>query len=264
VGAPLSIRDFVGALRLKSSALVMTLCAYIDETGISGSPTATIVGGLIGRCDEWLKMEEPWRQRVADDGISCFHATKCRGGHGEYHPWRPDWARMERHYTELAHIAGRASLRPVSGSVLFADWMRLNDPTLKSRFLSPYGFCFELCLFHAQAIARELNETVMVIYALNEEYRERAAEVADAYVRNQHFFPLIKSCAPGRPAEVTPLQAADMAAYEMFHLFHSQNAPKRPKIELMPLLSNPETCNGFFYDYEALQVLTAKGPLGLI
>jgi hypothetical protein len=241
----------------------MTLYAYVDETGISGSPTATIVGGLIGPADEWLKIEEPWRARVAGDGISCFHATKCRGGHDEYHPWRPDWARMDRHYTDLANIAGKAALRPVSGSVLFADWERLDAPNLKSRFLSPYGFCFEICLFHAQEIARERNEDLLVIYALNEQYKDRAAEVAAIYVKNQEHFPLIKSCAPGRPQEVTPLQAADMAAYEMFHLFHSQNAQKRPKIELMPQLRNPEAPNGFFYDYEALKVLAAEGPLGL-
>lgn len=171
---------------------------------------------------------------------------------------------MKAHYSDLAAIAGRSSLRPVSGSVLFADWDRLADPALKQRFLSPYGFCFELCLFHIQAVARELNEKALVVYAINEQYEARAAEVAHAYAKNMEHFDRINSCAPGRPETFVELQAADMAAYEMYHLFHSQNSPKRPQIELMPRLENPEVPNGFFYDYEALKELAAKGPLGLI
>ena len=236
------------------------LFAYLDESGISGSPTATIVGGLIGRLPDWEKLVGLWKSRLKADGINCFHATKCRGGHGEYHSWRPDFGRMKRHYTDLANIAGSMNFRPVSGSVLFKDWARLDDPALKSRFTSPYAFCFELCLFHIQKVATELGEQAMVIYAENDQYAARAAEVAAAHVQSQIYCDRIISCAPARPERAPPLQAADMAAYEMYHLFHSKNRSQRPDLELMPLLESPFQSNGYFYDFEALKVLSAQKP----
>ena len=236
------------------------LFAYLDESGISGSPTATVVGGLIGRLPDWAQLAGLWNHQLVADGISCFHATKCRGGHDEYHSWRPDWERMARHYVNLATIAGDLHFRPVSGSVIFADWARLDDPVLKARFTSPYAFCFELCLFHIQAVAEELGEKAVVVYAINRQYAARAAEVAAAHVQSEAYCDRIISCVPARPEDAPPLQAADMAAYEMYHLFHSKNRTKRPKLELMPRLENADLANGYFYDFESLQILSAQKP----
>lgn len=238
------------------------LYTYLDETGISGTPTATIVGGLIGLEDEWVKLEGQWSARVAADNISAFHATKCRGGHDEYYPWRPDCARMEKHYTDLAVIAGGFDLLPVSGSVLFADWERLDDPVLKQRFPSPYAFCFELCLSYIQKVAKSLNERAMVIDSINDQFVERAKEVAQAIVNSKVYYDRLVSCVPARPKEIKPLQAADMAAYEMYHLFHSQKSPKRPELELLQRLGISEVQSGFVYDYEAVQRLSRNGPSG--
>jgi len=174
---------------LRPTDLAAVLLTYLDEAGLHGDPTATIVGGLIGRVEDWLQLEPRWRQRVAADHISAFHATKCRGGHGEYHSWRPDWPRMERHYRDLAKIAGDFGLRPVSGTVLRADWDALDEPRLKARFESPYVFCFELCLFHIETLARQLGDQAFVIYSVNQQHAARAGELAAAYVRDMRFFP---------------------------------------------------------------------------
>lgn len=43
--APVSIRHLIRATGRPK--VIAVLCAYLDESGISGSPTATIVGGLM-------------------------------------------------------------------------------------------------------------------------------------------------------------------------------------------------------------------------
>lgn len=260
----ISVRHLTRGFIPNPPKVVAVLYAYLDETGISGADAdkATIVGGLVGLEDEWVNLEGPWSARVKDDNISGFHASKCRGGHGEYHSWRPDWARMERHYTDLAVIAGGFDLRPVSGSVLLADWERLDDPALKQRYPSAYAFCFEVCLAFIQSVARDLNETAVVIYSINDQYVARANEVAQAHINSLGRSERIVSCVPARPEEVTPLQTADMAAYEMYHLFHSPKSPDRPELELMQHIGCSEKCSGFFYDYEALLGLSRRGPSG--
>lgn len=259
-----SVGEIVAGLLPNPPRLIAVLFAYLDETGTNGTPTATIVGGVVGLLPQIVQAEGRWRARVQQDGIKAFHATKCRGGHGEYHAWRPDWDRMKRHYSDLATIAGKYELRPVSGSVLFADWNALEDSAIKQRFPSTYAFCFELCLFHIQRVAKELGETAMVFYAVSQQYADRAAEVARAYTANKQWFDRIVSCAPAASNDIVPLQIADMAAYEMYHLFHSQGTAKRPDLELMPLLGDPMKPNGFFYDAEALRMLSAAGPLGMV
>ena len=240
------------------------LWAYLDETGISGSGTATIVGGLIGKMEDWTRLEPRWRRRVTQDGVSMFHATKCRGGHDEYHAWRPDWERMKRHYADLAKIAADYPLRPVCGAVLTSDWERFEDPRLKARFESPYVFCFELCLFHIQTIAKSQRDSVYVVYSANEQYAGRAGELATAYVIDRWYFPNILSCKPALSKRVAALQAADMAAFEMYHLFHSKNSAKRPELNLMNHLDSGDLSNGFYYNYEGLKMLADRGPMDFI
>lgn len=266
MGGAISIKHIAQAFLPHPPKVIAVLYAYVDETGFSGATTATIVGGLIGTLDHWLPLETRWRARLAEDGISEFHATKCRGGHGEYHAWRPDWSRMEQHYSNLAAIATDYKLRPISGTVLSAAWKRASSENewLVNRFVSAYGFCFEICLMHIQIIATEFDDQAYVVYALNPQYADRAETVGRVYERNIKYFDRITSCAPARPVEVIPLQAADMAAYEMYHLFHSQKNPKRPKLELMPLLGCSGQPNGYYYNYDGLQTLVRKGAPSLI
>jgi hypothetical protein len=148
--------------------------------------------------------------------------------------------------------------------VIHADWQALDDPAIKQRFPSAYAFCFELCLFHIQRVARELQDEALVVYAINDQYAERAGEVARAYAANRQSFDRLRSVAPASQCGQPGLQIADMVAYEMYHLWHSAEATKRPEIELMPRLEAADQPNGFYYDADALKVLSATGSLGMI
>jgi hypothetical protein len=240
------------------------LWAYTDETGIHDGATATTVGGVIGHMNSWITRSDQWTQRLARDGIGEFHATKCRGGHGEFHAWRPDFARMSRFYTDLAAIAEGGGFLPVSGSVPNKDWAKFDGPRIKTRFPTSYRFCFELCLYHIYKIAERMGEQVMVFYALTGRPTtdDLSARIANVYLNGESFSKVIKSIAPGKPKTVWPLQMADMAAFELYHLWHSKNLPVRPPLELLSRLEGGE--NGFFYNLKALRVLERDGPSGFL
>jgi hypothetical protein len=254
------VSDLAGAFGHPPPRIAAVLYAYVDETGLSGRDRAALVGGAIATEEAWRGLEPRWWNRVHQDGISEFHATKCRGGHGEYHAWRPDWNRMSRHYTALADIAADYGLRPTSGTLLLDDWERWEAPELKARLRSPYAFCFELCLFHIHQTALRSNERAVVVYSINQEHQEAAEALAVAYARNMDKVPRIVSCAPGKPKEIAGLQVADMMAYEMYHWWHSQNKPNRPPLELLPRTKRPlDNSTGVYYDLEGLRTLAAEG-----
>ena len=104
----------------------------------------------------------------------------------------------------------------------------------------------------------------MVFYSLtgHSETDDLSAKIAVEYINNDYFSKVLMSIAPAKPKTVWPLQMADMAAYELFHLWHSRRGPKRPALELLPLLEGGD--NGFYYDLKALRVLEREGPSGFL
>ena len=88
------IRDLARSLFLSSwtSAKLVMLAAYIDETGHPRSGTYLVLGGLASTGEQWAALEIEWVRAKSDydfpigsDGKHVpFHATDFFSGYGDF------------------------------------------------------------------------------------------------------------------------------------------------------------------------------------
>ncbi len=237
------------------------LFAYLDESGLNPTAKATVVAGLIGPVTNWIPFEGRWRARLAASGLGMFHTQPCQRGTKEYKRLSEP-ARFAL-YNDLADIVASCDLRPVSGSVLLDGWQTARtDNAFRERYPTAYSFAFELCLTDIQIIARAAKMKVQVFYGFSSAYAKRAELVAQAYTASQRYARWIKGCDVKKPKDVSPLQAADMLCYEVYHQWQSVPSGKGPLQRLIPRL-NPGVC-GIYYDREGIEKANRNGPLGFI
>lgn len=235
------------------------LFAYIDETGLNPNAKAVTVAGLVAPLDQWISITAKWAARMKSTRISTFHAQPCRGGHEDF-KLIPKSIR-EQLYTDLAEILAEHQPQPVSGSVKKTAWKFADrDKRFSDRYPTAYSFCFDLCLSAIDHIAEELGQEVTIVYAIHQQYLDRAKLVSKSYESSRRYLKWITKCTPNIPSKVIPLQAADMLAYEIYH--HNQQATNQPRFDLLGRLEYPSV----IYQYDARQIkkLIASGPIGMV
>ena len=237
------------------------LFAYLDESGLNPTAKSTVVGGLIGHVNDWVRFEGEWRSGLPKE-IPVFHTRECQRPFKE--PWKSitEIDRMAL-YERMAMIVSSYDFAVVSGSVLHPDWDDARkDNTFNERYPTAYGFCFELCLLDIHRIAEAQRQPVRVVYAISDAYEDRAALVGQAYAASRRFTKWIVSCQPNRPETVTALQAADMACYEIYHQRQSLGEQGHPLPRLLRRM--PEVYIGYYQNKAAIEEAVAPGPLGII
>lgn len=236
------------------------LWAYIDETGLNPTAKRLTVGGLIGRKLDWQRLEPRWRRRLPRP-LAPFHTQHCARGHKAYKGICEE--ERLRLYDDLAGLASAYKFGIVSGSIDLDAWRKVPKPAhFTERFPTAYSLCFEICLSTINSIGANNKRRVAVSYAINEQFGERAEFIGQAYKSSQHHAEWIMSCAPNTPANLIPLQVADMICYEIYHQKQSEGDPDGPPTRLMSRLV-PEHI-GHYYDETSLRELIAQRPSGLI
>ena len=253
------IEAFAIGLLPNAPEIVAVLYAYLDETGLNQNARSVTVAGLVAPIEQWVGIQSKWSERMRQSGISTFHAQPCRGGHKKY----KSMPESERHklYEDLALILAEYQPQAVAGSVNRRAWDLVKKGQIFSdRYPSAYSFCFDLCLSGIQNICDEMNREVIIIYAINEQYLQRAKLVAEVYEASQRYLKCVKVCRPNTPSVAVPLQAADMLAYEVYH--YHQNVKTPPKFDLLRHLKYPFVA--YEYDLPRLRRLIASGPNGIV
>ena len=167
-------------------------------------------------------------------------------------------------YSDLASYVGRRPFEVVSGSVDLAAWNTVSkDDAFERRYPTPYSFCFDLCLLGVNRIAERHRKDAGVIFAFHQQFTERATYISEAFVASQGYTNRIATCSPNYPDRVVPLQAADMACYEVYHQNQSVVSPNPIPTKLLSRLKHPQWI-GRYHDVESLEAVIARGPTGFV
>src|SRR5208337_2242557 len=176
------------------------LRAYFDESGVHAGSPATIIAGFIGSRAQWRSAAKKWKPIVGD---LVFHYKDMR--------------KEERLISELADLLSESGLGVVAAG-FSGDWSRAiaHGSDWSRRFPSCYHMIFEHCFWQMDRYSKEHwnGEPIAVMFSRQDEYAKRAEEVWRAYKGNE-LWKNIVSFSYGDP-ELSPLQAADMIAYETF------------------------------------------------
>ncbi|MGH6925499.1 MAG: DUF3800 domain-containing protein [Propylenella sp.] len=201
------------------------LQAYMDESGIHNDSPVVTVGAYVGVPRVWRDWTKAWNKRKHP--IKVFHANDCANLWGEFEGWD------KKHRDSFV-----AKLLPTIADhqiAAFVSGIRMNDfrevcavyPHVARIIKTPYTACFQWVVQDILMYLNAYNDTqkVAIFHEVNE-FRSEALECFD-FVRKLDGYRRIMSISFGSKQSYTPLQAADILAYEANKRFRNPKGRER-------------------------------------
>jgi len=189
------------------------LAAYVDESGIHQGSPAIIVAAYVSTVDQWGRFDREWSDLLRQEGLSCFHMTDYENRRREFTDW--DQARRIRVMGQVTAIIHRRTQLRVGVGVNRIDLethLPFDDGT------SAYTYCAMELVKQVGTLMRRYHPKDRVSYIF-ESGTGFGGQVTDfmnvmrsaPHIRDHHR---LGSHSFGDKRELTPLQAADVLAYE--------------------------------------------------
>jgi hypothetical protein len=197
------------------------LRAYFDETGTHQRSDAVTICGLIASVAEWDAFDLAWREQLAVEKVSYFHAYECEHGEGE------EFSRLSRGLREslfwgLGDVIANSLGSIVNGGILIEHWNSPDFKTIRTAFRSPWHLSMAYCLQQLSDVSRERfgGAPIEVVFSDQQEFESHARTIYEIYTRRKKDSNLA-SLQFASMKKFPGLQAADFVCYEIHqnHLF---------------------------------------------
>lgn len=207
---------------------VVVLRIYLDETGHTKDPNASVVGmaGCIASLTAWEQFEQEWATVLKEFGIRELHMKNFAHFKGEFSGWAEE---KRRQLIDRLLMIIETRIDTWVGAVLpISQFTELSDEQ-KTRLRDPYFICLQDCLHAAIQFMDSLDGTELleVVVAIHEEY---AWDSYACVIGCAHQLPggdRLESVKAAKPKKVLPLQAADLLAYELTKMGKLMMQPER-------------------------------------
>jgi Protein of unknown function (DUF3800) len=257
-------RDFETAGRCKQKRSTM-IKIYVDESGTHADSDVTTVAAYAGRPKVWRKWTNEWRK--AKRPIRLFHATDSANLHGEFEGWHPE-KRDELVKKLLPIIANNSIAGAVIGLHLGEFRKAVGDrKEIPEALGNPYTTCFHWLVQSLLELLKHNKKTESFKFIHEQNDFEGEARAAFDFIKenaNPHDVPM--KLVFGAKKENTPLQAADILAYEGNKRFRDPDKPERkawqaldPKNRIVAVQFGRENM-GKLIDSIAQSASSAKSP----
>lgn len=212
-------------LGCKGLRVLISLVCYEDESGIHDRAPVFSMAGWVAPQEEWLIFDERWRAtlknaRLQDD--KGYHATDCEGGYGAFKGWSVD----RRRDLTVALVDAILSTRAIGCGIAIRRPAPSVGESLGTQWLSiePYSVAIPMFLGIVQGAAgidfTDAAQRIACVFERQKVYAASTQAIFDSVNTNPRagespLFPRIKTLIFGDPIEHTPLQAADLLAFEI-------------------------------------------------
>lgn len=219
------------------------LHAYFDDSGTHRGAQVCTLAGYFGSERQWNKFDRQWQKALQDAGLDEFHATRFWSHWKgqpikEYATWGKE--RSKAFILQLLGIIGSYRIFPVGASVVMRDWESLSQDEKSVLTGATYDHKGKLVTSGAPNKTYFLPFLDCVHAAAS--YCNPGHLMHCSFDRNDYFssygldyFNFLKSLGTetskrlGEPffpdsKRATPLQAADLLAYELNRYMHARMA----------------------------------------
>lgn len=226
------------------NGIIAVFVAYFDESGTQRGSPIVAVAGFIAPDKQWSRFQAEWEKVLQQEGISFFHATDWENRQGQFKGW--DNNRRIAVYKKLIGIIQRRITIPVLTAVNTADYAETKLwETVQEEFpKNPYGFCALTCMQIIAAWADQVKHDGPIAYVFEDgavhrtELTSSLRSILKDEVNKRRFRFISLTYADKR--EFSPLQAADILAYEACKDFRNQTVDghvRRQRVSYRALLA---------------------------
>ncbi len=216
----------------------LNLASYMDETGHPDDPKLEYVGmaGFVAPAGAWEVFEGAWDDLLRNACLKApFHMKEFAHSEGQFESWKGKEDIRRAFFGRAMNLILETRGTPI-GAIVSLSAFRSLTKEQRTSYLSPYYVAFQTVTRGAaiEAVFEQPHEKVAMVYAYQEEFGAneggRAEQLWHAMKKYYEHGNRMGSYAPGEPADLAPLQAADIFAYELSHEFESR--VKRPNAEM--------------------------------
>ena len=213
------------------SLMKSEITSYADETGHGDDPSQKHMGiaGLVAQSRAWEKFDSEWRQICSEEGVEMpFHMMDFAAFSKQFASleWKEE-AKRRRLLGRFLNAIEQSEAIPIGVIVSLDDFNSLSKPQrvrLGGPQANPYYRAFQTLTRYVE-IAGALSvppSPVSMIFARLPGFVGRSGGLWDVIKKyNPHLRFWMGSFTTGEPKDYTPLQAADLWAYELGHHFRT-------------------------------------------
>ena len=212
--------------------------SFVDESGHSLDPrrNCLCLAGLIATEEAWRAFEPEWRAACQGEGLTePFHMMHFAARKREYKDWTEE--RRRRLLGKLMSAIRRAQAIPI-GSVVMLRGPDALSVAVQRTYRDAHFIAFQPLTFNIAVAANMMDPVgqgpgpVTMVYADHPEHSHGLANTKklwNAMRENNRLVALVmQSHISETPKDCTPLQAADLWAYELGHHFERIRPEARP------------------------------------
>jgi hypothetical protein len=226
------------------------------------------MAGLLATETAWKAFDAEWRSACAAASLTePFHMMDFAAFKGQFKGWSEE--QRQRLLSKLVGAVRNAKAVPI-GSVVSVKDFNSFDPRLRAKLRDPHLMAFQPLTYNiAVAAGMEMPPgRVTMMYAHHPEHSVGIANTEDLWNGVRKHNPIIawfmESYVCGEPKEHSPLQAADLWAYELGHHFEVirpvKRTPRWPFQQFVQMGLN----YSFTHDFITYHDATGLNGLGLM
>jgi hypothetical protein len=207
----------IDGLMENTHAALRRLTGYFDESGSDAGNEYYIVAGFVSTVEKWDRFDGDWKAVLRQFKVSSFHAHEFDNGRRGFGPYK-DWDE-ERRRDFMGKLLG-IIVRRTHKSFGTATHKKSLDIVLgNSDIKRYYGGPFSVSFFNTVHAVSEYRKkhypSTPIVHIFDEgNSREGAILQAAKTIRLQKGDTMIEDIRPGNDETITPLQAADLLAFE--------------------------------------------------
>lgn len=225
----------------------VVLAAYLDE---SYDQEVFALAGFLSYEEVWRTVEKQWKRVLRDNDIERFHAADCSSGFGEFRGW------TAKRRTGLMKRLLRSLIRPEMYCLSFGVVVPASKELFRAKRNDDfYPACLQTCMevIAKKTVLLPAGERVSII-ADRSRFAAKGMKVFDMMTSKREIVGArFKSITFASWEDFTPLQCADLMAYEAFKMLRRQEVEReRPERKSYAVLSSGLPILGGYFDRESL------------
>ena len=280
-----AIHDLAWSLHGPSGGpnLLLMIWVFADESQDGNKQHVMTMAGLLGLEANWDALSTEWGDALEKAGVDVFHAADCANGGGKFRGWDTDRKESLQRplidiITDAKHgLLGYSCSIPIPHYsplrtrfrrlIAFGKRSRMSGPLDDPWLLVLQGLVIDVCMDPQLRSAATGNHKIGFVFDQHE-LKSRGNAVYSLFSRSDLCKDLLMRGAAFRDrAEIKPLQAADLFAYEVYRYTHHTLLEGHPErwqhAALRPIMATEnfvpaENLEGFVKAGEAIMAKRLK------
>jgi hypothetical protein len=223
--------------------VVLTLTAYLDESGTHGDSAVTIRGGILANARQWQRFDAEFSRLKKKHNFRVFHTKKFKRRAGDFKGWTVD--QQFALINDLVPISASGFTEGVTVTIDNAEYeanYRTGEKPKRLRLESRYGLCFRnsLIFFILEGLKRVYRGEPPKMHFVLESGHRNWNEARDIFNETKqelqgHGCNMLGEITFADKDECDPLMMADFLAHTTFMMHARMPTPGTPIAPTVPI-----------------------------